>query len=601
MHKLYFPLATHIIGIILLIIFFRKPKIDNKETKIFGYMLVISFIESALSITVQVFTYKYFENVVLYNKILMILNKFYFVFMLSWIMLLLLYMININHKEEIYEKYKRLLFYFHFTILPVILLLPLNVIEFKGQLDVAGVSVTLLYSIIITYIFIASVVLFNNIKKISEKSLPFFIFIIMMLVTFLLRFILPGIDLASSVIVYVNLIMLHTIENPDLKLLKEMENAKKMAEQANNYKTSFLANMSHEIRTPLNAIVGLSELNTMEKDINILRNNSEDILSASNILLDIVGNILDISKIETGEVEVHNSKYNIYEVTDVIKTLILPKVREKNLRLYFHVAPGIPELYGDKNNLKKVLLNLLSNAVKYTKEGTITFKLDFYTQNDICRFIISVEDTGIGIKQSEYNKLFEKFFRADVDKNTTIEGTGLGLAITKSIVESMNGDISVQSVYGSGSKFTVTLNQKIHSNKISNNMNSTKNKENKLLFKNKKVLVVDDNKLNLKVAEKFLKLYNLEVDLADSAEEGFKLINNNKYDLYILDQMMPNMTGTEMMRILKDKKDPTPTIVLTADVESKSESNYLKEGFDGYLKKPIERHQLEKKLKSFLK
>jgi signal transduction histidine kinase/CheY-like chemotaxis protein len=429
----------------------------------------------------------------------------------------------------------------------------------------------------------------------------------MIFIAFLLRFIYPELDLASSVIVYVNLIMLHTIENPDVKLLKRAELAKTEAEKANKHKTDFLSSMSHEIRTPLNAVIGLSEINMIESTpIEEIKSNNQDILNASHILLEIVGNVLDMSRIEAGNVEVITTEYKPYDIFDNVTKLIRHRFVDKGLDFRVNISPDIPKvLYGDHANLKKVLLNLLSNASKYTKKGYVDLTINSVSKNGVCRLIISVEYTGRGIEQKNIDKLFARFNRLDEDKNTTTEGTGLGLAITKHILELMGGTITAQSVYGKGSKFTVVLDQKI---KSTFDLEDSKDDDEKVyttqslnLIANKKVLIVDDNSLNLKVAAKMLATYELITDLAESGKECLdKINNNNQYDLLLIDEMMPGMSGTEVMKELRKINYSVPMVVLTADVAEGSREKYINAGFDDYLKKPIEKNELKRVLYEYL-
>ena len=254
--------------------------------------------------------------------------------------------------------------------------------------------------------------------------------------------------------------------------------------------------------------------------------------------------------------------------------------------------------------IKQITLNLLTNAIKYTKTGYIEFRVSCIQKENVCRLIISVEDSGIGIQKEKIDKLFTKFERFDIEKNITIEGTGLGLAITKKLVELMNGKIVVQSIYGQGSKFTVALDQQI----VLTPTVSTSEvlpKEDPIdlsLLVNKKVLIVDDNKINLKVASRLLKDYNIKTEEVDS---GFECINRilqkEEYDLILLDDMMPKMSGVETLKKLKEISDfHTPTIALTANAISGMKEKYLKEGFDDYLSKPIDRKELNRVIRKFL-
>lgn len=284
--------------------------------------------------------------------------------------------------------------------------------------------------------------------------------------------------------------------------------------------------------------------------------------------------------------------------------LLVQGMGDKPLQFKTSFDPTIPTvLYGDHTRIKQIILNLLTNAVKYTKEGYINFKVDSVIKEDVCRLIISVEDSGIGIKEENINKLFSKFERFDLEKNITIEGTGLGLAITKKLVDLMNGKIVVQSTYGEGSRFTVAIDQKIVKTPTITIKDQNEQKEVKAFdVSGKRILVVDDNKLNLKVATRLLKEYNVEIETIDSGFECIEKIKAGQtYDLILMDDMMPKMTGTETIAKLKQIEGYNiPTIALTANAISGMKEKYMKAGFDGYLSKPIDKLELNRIINDFL-
>lgn len=325
-------------------------------------------------------------------------------------------------------------------------------------------------------------------------------------------------------------------------------------------------------------------------------------------MLEIINGVLDISKIESGKIEITNETYKPYEMlNDVIKMLNY-RFEEKKLVFNVNIAPDIPTtLYGDRSNIQKVITNLLTNAAKYTSCGHVDFTINCINKSNVCRLFISVEDTGRGIKPENIDKLFTKFNRLDEDKNTTNEGTGLGLAITKHLVELMGGEITVQSKYGSGTKFTVTLNQSIQAPEneevadVTALTNCAADNNNQSSLTDKRVLLIDDNKLNIKIAAKYLSTYQCQIIEAISAQECLNMIDKGeKFDLLLADDMMPEMTGTEMMKKLKSSGYSTPIVVLTANVMDGQKEQYLKNGFDDYLGKPIDKKELNRVLKKYL-
>lgn len=398
--------------------------------------------------------------------------------------------------------------------------------------------------------------------------------------------------------------MYFTIENPDVKMIKALNAAKDQAEKANRAKTDFLSNMSHEIRTPLNAIVGFSECMLDSNDLKETKEYAGDIVDASKQLLEIVNGILDISKIEANKVEIIPKNYNPREVFDGLRKLILPRIKEKPIEFKMNFSPDLPGiLRGDVSKVKQVILNILTNAAKYTDKGEIIFNVNCINRLDTktCLMYISVKDTGRGIKKDKLETIFGKFERIDEDKNTTTEGTGLGLAITKGLVDLMGGRITVFSKYGEGSTFRVYLEQEIINMEIPQKENNDDEEIIYYNYNNKKVLIVDDSKINLKVAETLMKPYNFNIDTAINGLEAIEKVNNQKYDLIFMDIMMPKMNGVETLYKLREHEDfTTPVIALTADAIEGTDEKYLNMGFNSYLSKPIDRKLLNKVINKYL-
>ena len=386
--------------------------------------------------------------------------------------------------------------------------------------------------------------------------------------------------------------MYFTIENPDVKMIEQLELAKDSADKANAAKTDFLSSMSHEIRTPLNAIVGFSDCIVSSEELEEAKENAKDIINASNTLLEIVNGILDISKIEAGKMDIVNSNYNASNLFSGLAKLMTPKMNEKGLDFQVTIAPDLPAvLYGDSANIKKVVTNLLSNAYKYTDSGFVKYDVKCVNANGVCRLIITVTDSGRGIKKESIDKLFTKFQRVDEDRNTTIEGTGLGLAITKQLVELMGGSVVASSIYGEGSKFTITLDQRIENVEV---LEEKINVIDTIDLTGKKILVVDDNSINLKVAKKLLERYNATVEICDSGFKCIELIESGaSFDLILMDDMMPKMSGVETLKKLKEKETfKMPVFALTANAITGMRERYLEAGFDSYLAKPIEKEAM---------
>ena len=600
-----FSMCSFFYSLLLIIVYFRKKRLDTLENRIYGWTIIVNFIGIILAITSYI-TIIYYNQIPITN---MIISKALIVYYLTYIWLLTFYIYVISKKvnyDNAHTDFKKVInfgFIVYIILALTIIILPLY---FKNDTSVYsyGPSANVTYFVSAIAIIYWLFILFKNFKEIkTKKYAPIIAFIGIGGLVMVIQKMFPGVLLMTSMETFVTFLMFFSIENPDMKLINELNIAKSQAERANQAKSDFLSNMSHEIRTPLNAIVGFSQALQEENLPPQSQDEVKDIVMASETLLDIVNGILDISKIEANKLEIVSMEYSLQAVLDELVSLSKARLGEKPIEFRCVFDPSIPPyLYGDKVHVKQVVLNILTNAIKYTKQGFIEFKVSSIQKDGVCRLIISVEDSGIGIKPESINKLFTKFERLDIEKNNTIEGTGLGLAITKKLLELMGGQIVVQSVYGKGSKFTIALDQKIVTNPTTIVETKTVVATSKLDLTGKKILVVDDNMINLKVASRLLKDYNCLVDTANSGFECIdKISNGASYDLILMDDMMPKMSGVETFHKLKENENfHIPTVALTANAISGMKEKYLQEGFQDYLAKPIEKTELYRVLVKFL-
>lgn len=591
---------------LLIVVYNIKKKAHNAETDIYSSLLILNicslFSELLFYISMQSNASDFFMDVT---------EKLYYAFINSWMYIFTIYILCITKSTEekrfynwsVRKKRAGILFSIA-AIVGVLIIAPIERIVENGQIvGSAGAAPTIMFMLCIILIIVDVIAILKNRERIEKKkALPLFLFLSVIVIEMIISSTGIRLLLITFPMTLVSFLMYNTIENPDVKLLEEVSIAKEGAEKANQAKTEFLSNMSHEIRTPLNAIVGFSE---SLKDDNVPEETKvkiNDIITASNNLLEIVNGILDISKIEANKLELVNREYDIKSTLDELESLTRARIGEKGLELNVKIDPTLPRvLYGDNVRIKQVILNILTNAVKYTKEGHIDFVVSSIVKDNTCRLIISVEDTGIGIKQENLSKLFSKFERLDVEKQMTIEGTGLGLAITKKLVDLMGGTIVAQSVFGKGSKFTVSIDQKVIS--IEPKEKPKPVTESKIIdVGGARALIVDDNDLNIKVAKTLLKKYNFTIESASGGQECINmLLKDDNYDIIFLDDMMPRMSGRDVIKKLRNAEDfNVPTIALTANAIEGMKEEYIACGFDDYLAKPIEKQELERVIKTYL-
>lgn len=593
MNTLLILIANILLSGLLIEVFFNHNNAKNQETKLYSKMLIINFISSVIAI----FTIIIFKSLN-FNFLTIIMKKIELVLNLLILSLFLQYnLVLINKKVKTIKILKTI----YLINIILVIILPIDVNIINNTIKVSQVGYTtyhIISTILISIISLLTIKLIKINKKNLKKSLPFLGLIILSLFSILLQIKFPESNIYNYFMSYILLIMYFTIENPDTKVIEQLNIEAKKASEVRKAQESFLASMSHEVRTPLNTIVGLStSLEENPKCPVEMKQDLQDIVTSSYNLLEMFNNVIDINETETGTLKLQNEKYNVREsINEVINNHKI-KLNKKNLTLNIEYQDNIPKyLYGDIKHLKVIITNILSNAIKYTKDGKIDLLVRSINEPDKCNLIIIIKDTGIGMKEETLSKMYHKFERLDTIKNSNIEGMGLGLALTKRLVELMHGTINFTTTYQVGTTFTIMLPQEFYYQDM---ITLPKLKD---LTKSKRVLIVDDNPLNIKVAKRALEALNYTN--LDTCDSGFKCLekikNGSSYDIILMDIMMPGMSGTQTLENLKNISTfKTPVVALTADALIGANQKYLNQGFSAYLAKPYTKEQLKNILNKY--
>lgn len=604
MGNIFFAIAAVFYNILLFFVYFSRKRINTSETRVYSHLLTITTVMNIISILAYyTITYRDF-----FGYVNIIVSRLLLVCYMLWILIFTLYMICISDdaKDKPEKKiYMDFLISVFFLLSLIVFVLP---ISFKNVFSMVysygpAANVVYLFSGFMAIVWL--IVIIKNIRRISDKRyLPTFVLIILVALAYYLNQIRPDLILLSYLLSSITFLMYYTIENPDVRMIKQLENANEQVEKANKTKSEFLSGVSYEIRTSLNTIVGLSEDTLIDKD-NLSESaieNAKDIIGASKGLLEIIDDILEMNKIEANNIEIASEPYDLRKLANEFYKVANERIGSKKIAFNINLDENIPyELIGDEDKLRIIISNLVTNAIKYTEEGHINLGITCSNNlnNNTAKVIITCQDTGSGITAEEKEHLFTKFEQLGEENRISTERTGLGLSITKSIIEMMGGTINIESTVGKGSLFIVSIPQEIHiltKPIVEDEIGDIKSSN--IIYNNRRILIVDDNKLNIKVAKKVLSSFNFIIDECYDGEECLEKINaGNKYDLIFMDIMMPHMNGEVTLQKLKEIQNfNTPVVALTADAVVGSREKYLGEGFDDYIAKPFTKAQIKEKL-----
>ncbi len=581
------------------IIFISKKRLKQVEDELYKYFLLDNIFVSGSGLLLGLlvsFNFNYQEFAVI------IVNKIYLISLLLWITMLTFYIFYVSFKEKINTKkmilsLKRIILIL--TLLIFLLPIEININPVNKAATSTGLGVILTYALVAIGFIIQIFCLIVNYKNIKNKKyIPLYLLILIGSIVLIIQIINPNLNyIINPSLIFISFIMFFTIENPDTKMLDEVHRAKEITDSANEEKAMFLYNMTNEIRNITKDIDDSAEnilSETDNKNINIenINDNARNIKVSTAKFTSMTNEILDISSIDSANIKIYNDKYNIKLILKELVQIYKNSAEKKGLEFRTNIASDLPEyLYGDAVNVKVSLNTILDNAIKYTEHGFIEFNVNAIMKNDIARLIISVEDSGIGMKAEDLNKIFNK--REEDKENTNLKSN---LYNAKKLVTLMGGTIIPSSIYGKGTIIKVVLDQKI--GEIETELNKYES-----VYDKKKILIVDDNPSSIKMITKLLKDSNMIIDTANSGKECLdKIRDKEKYDLILLDENMTPLNGLTVMRKLREIRNfNINVILLTKNNDYEYNEEYLMYGFKDYLLKPIDKDKLLSTIRKYSK
>lgn len=567
--------------VLVTMMYFNKKRISTYENKIYGHLLLVSVLQIIMGLLGFITVY-YYPNALLIKRII---NVAYLFSLICWALIFTLYVISISFNNKQNRKTDFIIFAIFLIVFLIISALPMGYYNINNFVYTSGSAVSFTYFMsflcILTIIFC---VIKNRKNLLSKKYIPVASFFLIGIVALIFQINNPKLFLISPMEMIVTIIMYFTIENPDVKMLTEVYRAKEISDNANEEKTMFLFNVTKEIKTVTNSINSHTDTileETSNKNINVavVNDNAMEIKSDIAQFNTMTNELLDISSIDAANIKVYNTKYNIKLILKQIITTYKEKCN--NIEFRSNIASDLPEyMYGDSINLKKILISLLDNAIKYTNNGYVELNVSCVKKQDICRLIISIEDSGIGIKSEELDKVFNKN-KEELNRDNLKNN----LYTIKKILTIMGGAIITNSTYGKGTTMKVILDQKIVPDEFSPELK---------LYNNKKILLIDSNENTYKIFKKILHSDNINIDYVGVGKLGLdKIREKEKYDLVFIEDDLKPLDGYEIIKKLNNIKTfNSPVVLLTKDSNIEYNDDYKKYGFKNYLLKPIKKKDL---------
>ena len=586
---IFLNFSALIYTLLIAVCYFNKERLRTKEQKVYSCLIFVSIYELLMGL---------FSTITIYYNIVNLMDmagKLFIIGTFLWIFVFTLYIIFIsNIKQQILK------FFLYLTIISFILIiiLPLNYIYNGDVMYSEGLALIVVYSYTLIQILVCICLGIKNLKKYDKRFIPLWCFIILGTIFTYIQYLMPEVFLIVPLEVFITSLMYHTIENPDLQMLKEFHKARELAEESNKEKTEFLFNISNQIKTPINKIIETSEKALNENDVVEIKNDVRTIKGKSNSLLNLVNNVLDISDEEMRQIEIRGSKYNVKRLFEIINKKY-EKVTKVEYR--FKYDNSIPEyLYGDSMRIRQIMNILLENAVEYTNVGYIETSVNCIIKNNICRLVITVEDSGIGMDTEKIKHLFDKEKIYENELLKEIDDTKNNLSMLKSIVNLMNGNVLVESNIGVGSKFTIIIDQKIIEEKTK--IIKTVEEYEEMYEQNKKIIIVTDREEISKKIKKILKKESYEIEEVTLGQTCLeRMRKGNEYDLIIIDEEIPKLSSEDTMKKIKDTKCyKKPVILITKNKGFGSREMYQEKGFKDIIIEPIKKEEVINIVKEYI-
>jgi len=598
----FFTLASFFYSLMLTIIYFRRKHVGNLETKIYSYLVITNFLNVIFAILCY-FTIINMDSILIINDFV---SKTLLLLFITWELFFTSYIIVITRKtsskeiKEYFKKGKLMIILSCLMITFFVYFLPLNYHNENKIVYSFGPSANFIYvltAILIVYWIILILKNYSILK--TKKCIPIILFIILTLIVVAIQKSNPGLLLITATETFITVLMYFTIENPDVKMLTELNKSKEISDAANEEKSMFLYNMTNEIRNitkdiDYSADNILNETDNKKIDIEIVNNAAREIKGSTAKFTTMTNEILDISQIDSANIKIYNEKYNIKIIVKELIQIYQKKCKDKGLEFRTSIATDMPEyLYGDGIGVKNSLVTMLDNSIDFTTNGYVEFNIASIKKNDICRLIITIEDSGKGMKGEELNKIFNKKLGEEPDEKYNLNSN---LYNAKKLVTLMGGTIIPSSVYGKGTTMKVVLDQKVP--EIESDFEKYE-----VIYDKKKLLLVEDNLSSVKIFDKLVKDTNILLEVVNSGKECLdKIRNKEKYDLILIDEEMKPLTGIDVIKKLKEIRNfNVDVILLTKDNNYEYNEKYLEYGFADYLLKPVDKEKLFEKIDKYLK